>query len=237
MAKLSLIYTRRLLVLVICFLFILFLSIEVYNIKLNISSNVIKFLTIVLCLIISIISSPLDNQSKDVFLLQLGLVFTVLADYTFLIHNDDYSFAIGLFAIVQIIYSLRYREGNEISRVIKFIVLYIVIAMAYKILKENLLEIDFLIAIAIFYGVCLISSLKDALLLYKKDVKDYRSKIILFAMILFLLCDTSLGLNYILSEVKIRGDILILLKEISSISIWLYYLPSQLLLAFSGAEL
>lgn len=210
---------------------------EVYDIKLDISSNVIKFLTIILCLVISIISSPSNNQSKDIFLLQLGLIFTVLADYTFLIHNNDFSFAIGLFAIVQIIYSLRYREGNEIRRIVKFIVLYLAIVIAYKILKGSFLEIDFLIAIAMFYGICLISSLKDAFFLYKKDCTEDRSKMILFGMILFLLCDTCLGLNYILSEAKITGNVLNSLKRISSISIWAYYLPSQILLALSGAKL
>lgn len=210
---------------------------EVYDIKLGLSSNVIKFLTIIFCFIISMISSPLNNQSKDIFLLQLGLIFTMMADYTFLIHNNDFSFAIGLFSIVQIIYSLRYREGNEIRRITKFIILYLIIVIAYKILKRSFLEIDFLIAIAMFYGICLISSLKEAFWLYKKDDTEDRNKMILFGMILFLLCDISLGFNYILSEAKITGNVLNLLKRISSISIWVYYLPSQILLALSGTEL
>ncbi|MDR7871454.1 MAG: lysoplasmalogenase family protein [Tissierellaceae bacterium] len=215
-------YTRRLLILGICLLFIMFLSTDVYDVEFYLSSNVMKFMSIFLCLLISIISSPLKRQSRNVFLLQLGLIFTTMADYIFLIHGDDLSIAIGLFSIVQIIYSLRYREGNEEIRILRYVIIYLVILITYKTF-ERFYEIDELIAISIFYSICLISSVRDALWLYKNNMQQYKNRVILLGMMLFLLCDINLGLNYILGE------------KIFSISIWTYYLPSQILLALSGS--
>ena len=237
MTNTTLIYTRRLLVSTICLLFIVFLSIQVYEINFFMSANMVKFSTIFLCLLISIISSPLSKQSKNIFLLQLGLIFTIMADYIFLIHDDDYILAIGLFSIVQIIYSLRYREGNETERVLRFMIIYLLIVILYKLINKNLFPLDFIIAMGVFYGICLLSSLKEALLLYKSDPHESINKMILFAMILFLLCDINLGVNYILGEAKDMGNTLKLLENLSSISIWVYYLPSQILLALSGTDL
>ena len=209
---------------------------EVYGIDFSISSNVLKFLSVFLCFIVSVISNPLQNQSRNVFLLQLGLLFTIMADYIFLIHNNNYPVAVVLFSIVQIIYSLRYREGNELERILRYIIVYLVIVITHKVINRTLIEIDFLIAIGIFYGICLISSIKEAFRLYKFDFNQDTNRMILFGMMLFLLCDISLGLNYILDDFKNMDHILNFLKSISYISIWIYYLPSQILLALSGVH-
>lgn len=236
MTNTNLFYTRRLLILTICILFIIFLSMEVYGMDFSISSNVLKFFSIFLCFIVSIISNPLQNQSRNVFLLQLGIIFTLMADYVFLIHNNNYPIAVGLFSIVQIVYSLRYREGNELVRILRFIFIYLVIVIIHRVLNRTLIEIDFLIALGIFYGICLISSVKEAFGRYKTDDQD-TNRMILFGMMLFLLCDMSLGLNYILDGFKNTGHILNFLKSASYISIWIYYLPSQILLALSGVHM
>ena len=161
----------------------------------------------------------------------------MMADYIFLIHDDDYSLAIGLFSIVQIIYSLRYREGNEAERVMGFIIISIIIFSLYNSVNEYFVELEFIIAIGIFYGICLITSLKEAVWLYKKEPHKSANKMILSGMVLFLLCDIHLGLNYILGEVQFTSHILNLMKSVSSISIWVYYVPSQILLALSGTDL
>lgn len=229
-------YTRRLLILAICLLFIMFLSADVYGIEFYLTSNIMKFIAIFLCLVISIISSPLQRQSKNIFLLQLGLIFTVMADYIFLIIDNNYILAIGLFSIVQIIYSLRYREGNEKLRIIGFATVFLGIYGLYRLINRYY-EIDFLIAISVFYAICLTSSIKEAFWLYRNNSGLYTKRIILLAMILFFLCDVSLGLNYLLGQVRNRSYILNILKAISSISIWTYYLPSQILLALSGSDI
>lgn len=237
MTKTSLFYIRRLLVLTICLLFIIFLSIEVYEIEFFISASILKFSSVFICLTIAILSSPLSNQSKDTFLLQMGLVFTLMADYIFLIHDDDYSIAIALFSIVQIIYSLRYRYGNERERLIKFIVLFIIIVFLYNFLNNFSIEFDIIFAMGFYYAFCLIISLKEACGLYKSNPYKNSNKMILFAMLLFFLCDFSLGLNYILDQVQTSSYVLKWIEVLSSITIWIFYLPSQLLLALSGNDL
>lgn len=232
MTNTFIIYARRVLIVIITIFFILFLTADLYHYQFQLPSNVLKFICIFLCLVISIISSPLQSQSKNIFLLQLGLIFTTMADYIFLIQNGYYCIAIGLFSIVQIIYSLRYREGNEKIRILRFTIEFIIIYFLYIIIN-SCYEIDFLIAISIFYARCLYSSIKEAFWLFRNNKNQYKDRIILLGMVLFFLCDINLGLNYIL-RVTSMGHSLNLIKTISSISIWIYYLPSQLLLALSG---
>ena len=228
------VYTKRLLIIAVCLLFIMFLSVDVYDVEFPLPSKVLKFLTILLCMVISIISSTLKRQSKNIFLLQLGLIFTTMADYIFLIHGDNYSIAIGLFSIVQIVYSLRYREGNELMRILGFGIIYFVIIIIYKMIGTYF-NINFLIVISVFYGICLISSLKEAIYLFKDNSYIFLNRIILLGMILFFLCDINLGFNYILGSLNNIDYVLNLLKRIASISIWMYYIPSQILLSLSGS--
>ena len=232
MTNAFIVYARRVLIVAICILFILFLTADLYHYQFQVSSSLIKFICIFLCFLISIISSPLRRQSKNIFLLHLGLIFTTMADYIFLIQNTNYSIAIGLFSIVQIIYSLRYREGNERIRILSFTIVFIMIYIVYKIINIYY-EIDFLIAISAFYALCLFSSIKEALWLYRNNKNQYTSRLILLGMILFFFCDVNLGLNYILGLADI-GPSLNLIKSIAYISIWIFYLPSQILLALSG---
>ena len=215
----------------------LFRSIQVYEVVFFIPVNMLKFISIFLCFLVSIISSPLRNQAKDIFLLQLGLILTIMADYIFLIHDNDYTFAIALFSMVQIIYSLRYKVGNESERILEFIIIYLAIVISYKLVNKNLVKLDFIIAIGIFYGICLFSSLKEAWRLYKNNPNKSSNKMILFGMVLFLLCDINLGLNYVLDQLQVNGYVFNLIKSISSISVWVYYVPSQILLALSGSDL
>lgn len=217
----------------------MFLSTDVYDVKFYLSSDMMKFISTFLCLIISIISNPI-RQSKNIFLLQLGLIFTSMADYVFLIHGENFSIAIGLFSIVQIIYSFRYREGNEFKRIVKYGAEFIVVMLVYKFIWRYY-KIDFLIAIGTFYGICLISSLKDAIYLYKNNPYSIENRMILLAMILFFMCDFSLGIHYILDKYLLVKNnnpsyIINLIMDITSISIWGIYLPSQILLALSGSD-
>lgn len=222
---------RRVLLVAIFLLFILFMITDICNIRFYLSSRLMKFISIFLCLVISIISS--SSQSKNDLLLIIGLFLTTIADYLFLILAAYYSLAIAIFSIVQIIYSLRYREGNEFRRILDFCITYILIFVLYRIINR-FFEMDYLIAIGMFYFICLSVSIKESYCLYKKDKQQYKHKMIFLAMILFLLCDINLALNYFMLAAKNSSYIFNAIKGIVTISIWLYYLPSQVLLALSG---
>ncbi len=229
------VYYRRLLILAICFLCIIFLTIDVYRIDFVLSSSIIKFISILFCLLISIISNPLYKQSRDIFLLQLGLIFTVMADYIFLIQGQYFSLAITFFSISQIIYILRYLEDNSFERIINLGIVYLVINISYMTLGR-VYEIEYPIFIGLFYAICLILSVYGALERYRANRYEYTNRLILLGMLLFLLCDINVGLNYILGEIRQGGPNLNLIQSISSISIWAYYLPSQILLSLSGSN-
>ncbi|MFY9214404.1 MAG: hypothetical protein WAO45_06775, partial [Tissierellaceae bacterium] len=95
MANRKVVYISRLLILIICIIFIMFLSMDIFNLDLKISSNQLKFLSVFLCLILSLLPDPSSHESRGLDLLRLGLFLTIIADYIFLIHQDNYSLALG----------------------------------------------------------------------------------------------------------------------------------------------
>jgi len=231
------IYFKRFMILIICLLYISFLTIDIFPWDSNLASNyfnsnLLKFLSILLCFITSLIAYPIDNQPRNIFLLQLGLLFTVMADYIFLIYDADYQLAIGLFSIVQIIYSLRYRRGEELKRLLKYLSIFFIVLISFRI-GRMFCPLDFLIFMGIFYLICFLISLKDAIKLNKILQEDVSRRIV-SGMVLFFLCDLSLGLNYLLTEGYFNGILVDKIKDLASLSVWIFYLPSQLLLSLSG---
>lgn len=236
MANRKVVYISRLLILIICIIFIMFLSMDIFNLDLKISSNQLKFLSVFLCLILSLLPDPSSHESRGLDLLRLGLFLTIIADYIFLIHQDNYSLALGLFCLVQLIYSIRYRGRDGLKMILRFIILFLVILILYRIIDRRLGEIDFQIVLAIFYGICFGLSLWEATKRYRREPNKVGNRMIVYGMILFLLCDLNLGVHYILGVLKASGEVIDFLRNISVISIWVYYLPSQILLALSGFE-
>ncbi len=83
----------------------------------------------------------------------------------------------------------------------------------------------------LFYGICLLTSFRRAFKAYKyKIYPEPNRQMILIGMTLFLLCDINVGLYNILGYMG-KVDVF---YNISFVSMWLFYLPSQILLALSG---
>ena len=67
----------------------------------------LKFFSITLCFLLSLFIRRNLVNKNDIFLLQLGLIFTVYADFNFLFKNN-LILGVFLFCIVQFIYIHRY---------------------------------------------------------------------------------------------------------------------------------
>ena len=122
----------KILLTIIGVLYFTFLYMDLFNTQIFISSNMIKFICIILCFITSILTRECALYNRDVFLLQTGLFITILADLFLLILDDYYTLGITLFCIVQIIYSIRYEIEKAGLTIKKFTIIFIAIFLLYS---------------------------------------------------------------------------------------------------------
>ncbi|NLY77792.1 MAG: hypothetical protein GX080_06875 [Tissierellia bacterium] len=221
---------KAILVLISVF-YLAFLYIDLYRHEYAYLSNNVKFTCIILCFILSLLSGKNSFDTHSMKLLQLGLFLTVIADYFLLIVRDYYEIGIIVFSVVQITYSIRYDMKNKGFFLHKYIVLLVVIFLSHYLIN-SIVRIDLLVPISIFYGACLIISVYKAIGVYVHNIYPKINGIMVFGgMILFLLCDINVAMYNIFKYLN-KTDIII--YKVSNISIWLYYLPSQVLLSLSG---
>jgi hypothetical protein len=110
------------------------------------------------------------------------------------------------------------------------VVLYCTASIFIK--KSNIL-----FPMSLYYFICLLFSVRGAMVALKKNLYPSPSKyMIAFGMILFLLCDICVALSNLSELLPLTGYYFRKVQHISSMLIWFFYLPSQLLLALSGND-
>ena len=163
---------------------------------------------------------------------QLALVFTLRADY-YLVYLDDIQQlpAMLCFSVVQIAYFLRlYREDRSKTRRLIHVILraslsVAAIAVTLAVLGKNC---DALALVSMFYYVNLILNAIFACMDFKKN------PIFAIGLILFILCDTVIGLSLIDTYLPIpEGSVMYKIISPGFDLAWAFYLPSQALLAIS----
>lgn len=188
--------------------------------------NKTKFIIIVCCFINTLLTRQVALHKTDINLLRLGMFFTMLADY-FLILTTQYIIGLISFCIVQIIYNLRYM-GKErlrvqlISSLIAFITIYFIF------------NIELIISLGLVYCVLFINSF-ISLFLGCKKYPIPNNIFILLGMILFALCDINVAL-YGLSLYASRTVFYSQYLDTIFFLIWIFYIPSQVLLSLSGKK-
>lgn len=208
---------------------------DFFNIKALISSNRIKFISIILCFIISLLGKEYGLGVNDVFLLRLGLFITIIADLFLLVLDSHFILGVFLFSIVQIIYIIRYDNKKNYLKVKKFTSLLLILIFMYGIINSFIVKIDFLIVIGFYYAITLLTSLIKSIKACKYKIYPSPNRyMIVIAMVLFLLCDINVLLYNIRDFISLPSQIGNIIYNISSISMWLFYLPSQVLLSLSG---
>ena len=218
-------FFKNILIVLIAILYITFLYTDISEKKLFLSSNIMKFISIFLCFLLAIVNHKSRKYKLNSKLLITGLFFTLIADYLFLIYNNFFPVAIGSFCIVQILYILRYNKQNIRKNILYIIFSLLIIFIVYGYIYNSIKKIDLILPIGLFYSSCLFISLKEAIYQYRYELFPSPNKeMILLGMILFVLCDINVAIYNTIGKTS----------DIASIAMWLFYLPSQLLLALSG---
>lgn len=216
--------------------YIIFICMDLFNYN----SNDVKFLSILICLITVFYFARKTNNR----IIIIPFMFTVLADVHLLILDDYYVFGTILFCIVQLCYaarimfkynsendsvgnfinSLKVRESdlfNIITVVIRILIYSIVMISLYINNQINALTVFALLSYTLLFTNVLFSLI---------SVKKIKNGFLFFiGLLLFLLCDTCVGIKNIDMFYNFPSDIL----KSASILIWIFYLPSQVLLALS----
>ncbi len=184
----------------------------------------IKYFGIVLCFLFALSNA---FRGKNCLTLSLALLFTLIADWFLLVKNDNYVFGVCSFIVVQAIYFVRLIDDGvsfKRSGIIRAFAIAVVISILYVL--ELLDILTFVVSI---YFVNLVLNAVDGYTLFSKSTKN---KLFAIGMTLFIFCDLSVGLNNLSSYADV-SKIATFIK-IASFAMWVFYLPSQVLIALSG---
>lgn len=236
-------------------LYLVFLALDFFEGPVIVAS-IIKFTSILLCLILTLVRTICYQATADRVLLNVAFAFTVIAD-VFLLFTSVFEYGVIAFCIVQLIYFyrmfslLRYslRMENRVHRrrnekgLLDFLfhlaTRCFLSALIIVFLQSKGFLIDILLLVTVFYLVNFVANILFLLLLYPK--KHYmngqiRYGLFLVGMILFFLCDIQVGLFNLPLYIAIESNILNVLIQVSSIGMWACYLPGQVAICMSDAK-
>lgn len=224
-------FAIKILVFISLAIFITFLYIDIFLINEGNSASIyLKYSTILICFIITLLIGKDGYNKRDVVLVQLARLFTVIADF-FLLIKDDFKIGVLFFCIVQIIYILRHSfMEKEIYKNAYFLAVVLLISIISSIgIKINNFDKG-LLSIGIFYAAFLLTSVYCGLSTLKKSrYPKGGAWLISFGIILFLLCDLNVALFNIFRYIGISKY-----EYFTAFLIWFFYFPSQLMLSLSG---
>ena len=214
-----------LVLLVELFLYTFFLYFDFNDINIEIS-NWLKYVGIIICFLTSLIPIFSKNSAKSQYFIPFSLFFTLVSDYFLLINTDKnlYIFGVVIFIIVQLSYFIYIEtlKKNKTSFLISLI--FRIILSSILIIVLSIIRFDLLSIVSACYFVELLMNFITSLSLIKIN-KFFL--IFSIGLLLFIGCDISVGLtNLDLFE----GHI----KNLVSNLMWIFYLPSQVLISFSN---
>lgn len=228
-------------------LYIAFIFIDIVLTENNYLSVGIKFIGILICFlfVLSLGCFPLKNRTyllgnkTDGYIMGVALAFTVLSDYFILVRNI-YIPGVITFIIVQMLYLVRLslwergnNENKSTTKIPFFVLPNIALWMGVLLLLCVLsIQLELLFILAAFYFISIIRNTRKAIGL---AISEQSSASVLFAigMVLFLLCDINVGIFNASDFIPLSFPIYERLYEFSVVGMWLFYLPSQVLIALS----
>lgn len=206
------------------------LSLVLYYFVLTASGNMLvisEFSAISVCFLFVLANSFLRDK-----LLTFGMFFTLCADFCLVICNPiEQIKGMVFFLIVQALYGVKLYQNNKskvllIARIIATAIAPIIVFLVIK----N--KTDLLSCISVCYYVNLIFNIISAFMSFNKN------RLFAIALVLFLICDTVVGLQVAAGGyLDIAEGSLIYKIIFSGFNLaWLFYLPSQALLALTSLK-
>ena len=180
--------------------------------------TILKMLGIVLCVVYA------WQKFKNDPLLIIALSFTLLAD-TFLAINSTSFSGVFTFCFAQFFHTSRLSKTRPSFLIVYFT--FIVLA----VLAACLLKIDPLYVLGVIYAYGLLTNLYLSARWYFKEHSE-RSACAFFGFLLFLCCDTCVGLSYLSATAILPTAI----HRFVDYFAWAFYYPSQVLISNSSTR-
>lgn len=234
-------------------LYVTFLTLDIRSGSTLISRNV-KYSIIILCFCYALFWG--NRAHKSIFFCMIaGLLFTVISDL-FLLILDCYTYGVLTFIIVQLFYGIRitladmkiHRRGAEskedgsckmlfLHRLTLRIGVELMIAfIVCLILWLAEVPMGFLLIISVFYFTCIVTNTVTAMKSAMYCPRNRCNLLFAVGMGLFLLCDINVGLFNLSGFISLPANIYDFLYSMSSVLMWTFYAPSQIIIALSISE-
>lgn len=211
--------------------YLTFLWLDISNHYANVSSG-IKFFSIILCFLYALLGK---TKKRSVYIVA-GLFFTVVSDYCLLL-TDFYTIGMLSFSVVQTIYS-RYCSKSWRQFAVKTIG-NVVLIVGVLVFSNGILRvhIDCVFLLSVYYFVHLVSNVICSFRRHLHERGDKERKIFAYGMLLFFLCDIHVAI-FNASDYLAVGQVPVyqILFKVASVAMWFYYLPSQILIAYSDKK-
>ena len=182
----------------------------------------IKYAGILLCLAVSAVMIYF-NRDADSLIATGAMVFTAISDLFILVLDDYFKIGLATFIVAHALYLYRLYHGRAkkiwITIVVRAAVAGIMIGVCCGLFGGNLLVIE-----ACVYLVLLVGNCVESLIMCNRGLKN-----VLFAigLLLFLGCDICVGFKHgSLIGVDLTGKV----YDFVVYMIWVFYLPSQVLI-------
>lgn len=205
-------------------------------------STGLKFSGILICflfLLSAYIFRSRQERGSEFLLMVIALAFTVCADICLLLTNH-FEFGVFFFLLVQFLYLFRLKKS--IASVLWIVLLRLLTASILILLvKMAGLAVDGLLVLSIFYFLNILHNTGMSMKAARnnrigKDDSKITAELFMAGMILFLLCDINVGIFNIGGYIAAYHVILSTLIDFSSSAMWLFYLPSQVLIVISAVS-
>jgi hypothetical protein len=222
-------------------LYAAFLTLDLTGTDLALSSK-IKFSIIILCFCFALFYRNSADKSI-IFCIRTALLFTVVSDL-FLLLLDYYFYGVLTFIIVQQLYAIRLLlpEGSKNGRTGLVLLRSYIIRLLFEagaaiciclILSRLGVMIDVLLIVSVFYFICILTNAITALMAAVKNRGEKGLVLFAVGIGLFLLCDINVGLFNLSGFVSLPKEIEQTVYSVSSILMWTFYAPSQVLISLS----
>ena len=190
----------------------------------SVGENVwLKYSTVVLAFFFALIQFAFLSNRRDyldVILLTLGLALTIVSDYFLLVEGEYYEIGVVTFIGAQLCYFARIKR-NKVWLIVSIIARMVLAAVAIAVICAVGYGEALYILVAVYFVQLVGNFVENVIVAITAKNRAERIKAILLSIgfLLFIGCDICVGLMNLYGE---AGEY-----------IWLFYTPSQVLIALS----
>lgn len=208
---------------------ILYLFIYAFKIITGKTETIADYIVVISCFLFSLVYFIIKRNSNTLIFV-IAFLFTILADTNLLILDDNYELGILAFIIVQFAYFWYILKNMYTKDNYGYLIAIRLITIVIGVIASLIVQIDkLLVCLVIIY----ISNLVINLII--STIPRKRNLLFSLGLFLFLLCDICVGCYNIGDIIDISNTSLF--YKIANLPFniaWLFYHPSQVLLAISN---